>query len=786
MQDIKLKIKNYPALAAAVFLMLAVPVSLSAYKTSGTSIQDAKASSIRAVGVNMPGLLVMEEKQAAETIKSLEGIGVKYIRFLVSFSGAGANSFQPEPGVYNNEMFEKMDRIAALAGKSGMKMIIALGDGSAEYGGKKAYLDWSGGSNPDIFFKDRISMNLFKKFIKQVVTRVNTSNKETYASDSAIFSWDLCNSASNENDPDGSVMYAWASEMAAYVRSMDKTHLVTINLEMNNFENSKINNYDMALLPGIDYVTCTDDGRGNLNSTVQAYIMNSGKPVAAIAAGRDEVQGESLKKAVEAGAFMVLAGINSPDEKSMQALAGLLSALKNQASALKSIQVSDSVSSINTDSAVIKVSVPPKAAVTIAYGTAEPVKTMVEGSGSINITGLNPGTKYYYRVKAGLDGTGYVSPVKSFTTKQLVRLKALPFQMSDNFIKAKGTSFFDGNRKYRFFGANNYYIRHKVATDKKLVDEIFRQAAAAGIKVMRIGSNGEAENMDAIDQKDINRFFRIGPDYFNEAAYREYDYVMDSAARHGIRIIVHFTDYWEYYGGVAVYAKWAGFSNKDMFFTEEKCKEYFRQTVDSFINRKNTVNGRLYKNDPTIFAYDLMNEPENRSDITAKSLAAWIDEMAAYIKSKDKNHMVTTGMVGHMLKEDGTHYSGSDFTLCQQSKDIDFATFHIYPASEYTNFSPSTTAWMLENYIKIGHEKLGKPVVMEEYGIPNNNPDYPKAKWIREMTETFFKAGGDGVNYWFFIDPSYNYGDGNEVNYTQTEYMNIFIKTANELNKNGY
>ena len=31
--------------------------------------------------------------------------------------------------------------------------------------------------------------------------------------------------------------------------------------------------------------------------------------------------------------------------------------------------------------------------------------------------------------------------------------------------------------------------------------------------------------------------------------------------------------------------------------------------MDAMVNRRNSINGRMYRDDPTIFAWDLMNEP---------------------------------------------------------------------------------------------------------------------------------------------------------------------------------
>lgn len=45
------------------------------------------------------------------------------------------------------------------------------------------------------------------------------------------------------------------------------------------------------------------------------------------------------------------------------------------------------------------------------------------------------------------------------------------------------------------------------------------------------------------------------------------------------------------------------------FFREEACKKLYKDNVDYIVNRKNSYNGIMYKNDPTILAWNLINEP---------------------------------------------------------------------------------------------------------------------------------------------------------------------------------
>lgn len=53
----------------------------------------------------------------------------------------------------------------------------------------------------------------------------------------------------------------------------------------------------------------------------------------------------------------------------------------------------------------------------------------------------------------------------------------------------------------------------------------------------------------------------------------------------------------------------------------------------------------MYKDDPTIFAWQLINEgraPEKGPAV----LQPWIEEMSAFLKSQDPNHMVNGGTEG--------------------------------------------------------------------------------------------------------------------------------------------
>lgn len=46
-----------------------------------------------------------------------------------------------------------------------------------------------------------------------------------------------------------------------------------------------------------------------------------------------------------------------------------------------------------------------------------------------------------------------------------------------------------------------------------------------------------------------------------------------------------------------------------LFFTDADSKRIYKENVKYTVLRKNSVNGRIYKDDPTIFSWGLLNEP---------------------------------------------------------------------------------------------------------------------------------------------------------------------------------
>ncbi len=787
-----------------LLIIFLLPVLISGFTILNADIIDETNNPVCVIGVNVPYLTFLSNNEIESALNKISKSGIKLVRFFASARGNTHYAFEKMLGVYNESMFSKVDFILQKSQNLNLKVIITLMDNNKTYGGKEVFKDWLGGNHEDIFFKDKISKEYFKKYLLKFIMR--------YKNNQTIFAWDLCNEIEDNHDEDGKILYNWINEIAKFIKINDKQRLVTVNIKKMSTSNEIINTYDIFLNPNIDLVFYNIflTPNTNLESVAKSIInynkqffMNVNKPVLLCFGDLTDNKLNSISYISDIffknygnvliynyGGFGVYSNYKGAYNFNDNNLTNSFINTSKGTSCKKMPIITVKNISVKPDqqSAIINFEINQSANTEIYYDENFPLKNKTKTIGvskdnsEIVLNGLNPESSYLFIIKTTSANFTGISKVQTFQTLKLTRKKTVPFKRSNNFITVKGTKFYDGNREYKYLGTSNYYLRN---AGKDTINYILSEAAKIGFKVIRVGSNAEAESFDKVDKKNLNRFFRIGKDYFNEDAYKELDYVLAAAEKYGLRVILHFTDNWEYYGGIKVIAGWSGVSKND-FWTDENAKKYYKQSIVKIANRKNTVNGKLYKNDPTIFAYDLCNEPRDEADQSSQTLAQWIDEMSTYVKSVDPNHLVTTGLEGFFLKDDGTHYSWADYILCHKPKNIDFCTFHIYPTYSHNHFSLSTTEWLIKKWINDGHNIICKPVVMEEYGIGKNDKEYPKAKWISEMTKIFFENGGNGANYWFLTDENYAYGDGFEVRLSETIYINEFIRWANLINRNGY
>lgn len=160
--------------------------------------------------------------------------------------------------------------------------------------------------------------------------------------------------------------------------------------------------------------------------------------------------------------------------------------------------------------------------------------------------------------------------------------------------------------------------------------------------------------------------------------------------------------------------------------------------MQTVLNRVNTITNITYKDDPTIFGWELMNEPRCESDPSGDKLQAWIEEMAVFVKSIDPKHLVGNGAEGfygpstpNRVQYNPNTYAqqvGTDFIRNHQVLGVDFASVHIYPDSWISQAISDahidfTKSWM-QAHIDDADSYLGMPVVFAEFGVSRKDPGY--------------------------------------------------------------
>ena len=211
-----------------------------------------------------------------------------------------------------------------------------------------------------------------------------------------------------------------------------------------------------------------------------------------------------------------------------------------------------------------------------------------------------------------------------------------------HFITASGAHLMDGAAPFRFISfniPNLNFVEDEFAFTRaheyRLPDEFELRDAFESVRQM----GGTAIRMYTFpvrtegDPADLPRYV-LAPGKFDETSFRDMDLVLALANEYGIRLIVPLLNNWQWMGGRPQYAAFRG-KESDAFWTDPQLIADFEETVKYVLNRRNTITGVVYKDDPAILCWETGNE------LTAPQ--SWTDEIARFIKSIDRRHLVMDG-----------------------------------------------------------------------------------------------------------------------------------------------
>ena len=635
------------------------------------------------------------------------------------------------PGVPSDAGWKALDKVIALASRAGVYVLPSLSS-FRQNGSAAKFSKQLGGQNQSLYLADGRARDWYLALLKAAVTRKNTVSGLLYKDDPAVFGWSLGADLGDPDDPLGERAANWALRSAELTKQLDPKHLVGVH---STAEASPA----FGKVAGLDFLAVPAGAAASIQAGLARPLL--------LCDAQGSWKHTPAAKPLRLGAPKLL--ISGPGEATLTFQA-------------------DRRSTLSVD-----------------FGEGGLLKNSLDAlpgtQAKLVLKGLKAGATYQLRPRAlGDDGQAAAGPLLSLSIPVSGKRPPQPAPYSGNIIRSANGKFWDGQKPFRYVGANNYYLRY--TSDKAGIAEVLDAARDMGMRVLRCQANGESFDAKGSPGEPLRFFTLGGPNGDKEEVYAHYDYLMDEASKRGLRIIIYIADNWEYYGGLKVRAQWAGLKDKNAFFTDAKAKAAYKQHILKWVNRRNTVNGRLYKDDPTVFAWELCNEPRDEADKSGKQLAAWIDEMSSYWKTVDPKHMVSAGLEGSH-NANGEHYSGADFRLCNAPRNIAFSTFHFYPVKDTRRFSLKAAKQAVREYVKISHGELKKPVVMEEYGVEKKyDGELSRLQWTTELAESFLAEGGDGLNYWQLIHHNYDGLDGFEFTPQDTEYWNLFSRLAATLN----
>ena len=365
-------------------------------------------------------------------------------------------------------------------------------------------------------------------------------------------------------------------------------------------------------------------------------------------------------------------------------------------------------------------------------------------------------------------------------------LSVLTAWCQGGFVKRQAHQFMLDGKPYYYVGANYWYggLLALEKDPKKGIERLRKELdflKEKGVTNLRVMAGAEGEGQ-------INGVPRVTPALqpqrgkFESRSLDGLDVLLAEMGKRNMKAVLFLSNNWEWTGGFLQYLNWNGLlpdsvlrrkltwdENRDYvskFYSCAPCKEDYLKHVSYILSRTNKVTGKKYTDDPTIMAWELANEPRPMRLSANEAYAQWVGQAAAFIKAKDKNHLVTTGHEGEMGSE-----SLPLFERVHADKNVDYMTIHIWPKNwgwfkgdsieKYYPEVSTKTANYINKHIPVAR-KLAKPLIIEEFGLPRDEHSFDPAGPTR-FREGYYaeilsfwnrsREQGDaiaGINFWTF------------------------------------
>lgn len=359
------------------------------------------------------------------------------------------------------------------------------------------------------------------------------------------------------------------------------------------------------------------------------------------------------------------------------------------------------------------------------------------------------------------------------------------------FVTVRDGRFVLREKPYAFVGANMWfgcYLSDAALTGgrARMRRELDR-LRHIGVTNVRLLAGSETSPLLGAIRRGITR----NPHDWDEELLRGLDFCVAEMAKREMRAVLFLSNYWQWSGGFAQYVRWATGENipdpdvpqiaagdwgafmkmSARFYTTPAATELYRGYVAKLLGRQNTINGRVYCEDPTIMTWELANEPrpgvdseETLQDVP--SFCDWVDATARFIHERAPHQLVCTGSEGIQ----GSIKKPEVFIAAHKTAAIDYVTVHMWLKNWGWLKDPVLGAEFeaaagkardhVEQHNQIATEVLRKPLVLEEFGLPRDHESYDplssttaRDEYYRRMFEQVAESARasrslQGANFW--------------------------------------
>lgn len=310
------------------------------------------------------------------------------------------------------------------------------------------------------------------------------------------------------------------------------------------------------------------------------------------------------------------------------------------------------------------------------------------------------------------------------------------------FVTVEGRQFFWRGEPYYVIGTNMWYGAYLGAPgelgDRQRLRKELDLLKQTGINNLRVLAVSEASEL----VRAVRPAVIPAPGEYNENLLIGLDFLLDEMAQRDMHAVLYFNNFWQWSGGMSQYVSWftgepvldpdvtnewnAFMQNSADFYRIKDAQRLYRDVIKKIVTRQNTVNGKMYNEDPVIMSWQLANEPRPGNDVEGREnfsiFKNWIHETAQYIRTLAPRQLISTGNEGAM----GVVGDLDLFVEAHASPFIDYLTFHMWlknwgwfdavsPDATYDSALASAKKY-INDHIDVANQ-LNKPIVLEEFGV---------------------------------------------------------------------